>query len=167
MEIIFIRHGKCDYTECKKIFKDSENNLAPLSLEGKLQAEEICNNRELDRAELILSSPYTRALQTASIISKNLDLDINIELELHEWLPDKEFKSSINEFKAFKSFVHNNGETNGNTYESKYEIKKRVGNCLKKYMNYQKIIVVTHAEVIRQFVNIDKIKHCKPYKIVI
>ena len=39
----------------------------------------------LEGVEIIISSPYTRAMQSATIISKNRKLDIRVEIGLHEW----------------------------------------------------------------------------------
>ncbi len=50
-----------------------------------------------DSLYIIVSSPYTRALQIAAIISKNRQLNIKIELDLHEWMPDLSFQYSSKE----------------------------------------------------------------------
>ena len=49
----------------------------------------IAVDARLKTAELIVSSPYTRALQTAAIISRETGLKICIEVDLHEWETDK------------------------------------------------------------------------------
>lgn len=66
--------------------------LAELSEKGIQQAKDVSNNKKLKSAQLILSSPYTRALQTEAIISKNSKLDVRVETDLHEWFPDLTFQ---------------------------------------------------------------------------
>jgi len=63
-------------------------DLPSLTPIGIKQASDISKNIKLEKAEFILSSPYTRALQTAAIISKNTSLDITVEYDLREWQPD-------------------------------------------------------------------------------
>ncbi|MDY3908897.1 MAG: phosphoglycerate mutase family protein, partial [Eubacterium sp.] len=45
--------------------------MAPLTELGIKQAEEVSLSPLLEGCQVIVSSPYTRALQTAAIISKN------------------------------------------------------------------------------------------------
>lgn len=42
-----------------------------------------------------VSSPYTRALQTAAIISQKTNIDITVEMDLHEWMPDLTFQYHV------------------------------------------------------------------------
>lgn len=84
-----IRHGEPDYERIDTSpFYGFGRALAPLSERGILQAEAAAKDSRLKSARFIVSSPYTRALQTAHIISKNTGLEVKVELDLHEWLPD-------------------------------------------------------------------------------
>ena len=85
MNVYFIRHGQTDYSlKDQKIYQGFGVNLAPLSEEGVRQIEETAKDPRLQGAELILTSPYTRAIQTAAILSRRLDLPIAVETDLHE-----------------------------------------------------------------------------------
>ena len=67
----FIRHGETDYSDRNtKIYKGFGVNLSPLSENGIQQIKETAKDLRLTDADIILSSPYTRALQTAAILSK-------------------------------------------------------------------------------------------------
>lgn len=66
--------------------------MAPLTELGIKQAEEVSWNPFLENCQIIVSLPYTRALQTAAIISKNTGLDIKVEVDIHEFIPDKTFQ---------------------------------------------------------------------------
>lgn len=88
-----IRHGKPDYTSVdKRGFPAFGRDLAPLSEEAKQQISMMAKDERLQDASFIVSSPYTRALQTAAIISKEMRIEIQVEVDLHEWLPDLTFR---------------------------------------------------------------------------
>lgn len=157
MKLVLIRHGEPTYSYVEKRgFIGRGLDFAQLTDDGKNQAEIVSKNPALSGAQLIVSSPYTRALQTAAIISKNTGLDISIEIDLREWSPDlsqtndtKDFyKNSLNEF-----IFHNGKRAFGCRYEweTAKELGTRAYDCLKKYLEYDKIIVVAHAMLIRQF----------------
>lgn len=93
MKVVFIRHGEPNFLPCdERGFIGQGRDMAPLTDKGILQAELASKNELLKGSELIVSSPYTRALQTAAIISKNTGLDIRVEVDLHEFIPDKTFR---------------------------------------------------------------------------
>lgn len=92
MKVIFIRHGEPNYLPCdERGFIGQGRDLAPLTDEGIQQAENVAKNSILSGSEIIVSSPYTRALQTAAIISRNTGLEIKVKVDLHEWRPDKSY----------------------------------------------------------------------------
>ena len=132
-KFILIRHAFPDYT---KILNMNINLyyatcFAPLSTKGKRDAINLSKNEILHNSDLIITSPFTRAYETANIISKNNNLNIIVENELHEWLP-----------------TYNN-------FESLKDINKRSSTVLKKYLNYNKVIVVSHKVVIYSLIGKD------------
>ena len=85
-----IRHGEPDYEAVGKLgFYGFGRSFAPLSERGLKQAEETAKDARLLDADLIICSPYTRALQTVEIISRKIDKEIVVEPELHEWIVDR------------------------------------------------------------------------------
>lgn len=155
-KFIFIRHGRPDYTTLiNKNFKGHGIDLAFLSPEGIEQAKTVAKDEILKGAELLLSSPYTRCMHTASIISNELNLPIIGEVDLHEWLPDLSFDYNYNDKKELVNInFHKALEEYENPIENKEydfevmkDVKKRVLNVLKKYLNYNKVIVVAHEGV--------------------
>lgn len=85
-----IRHGEPTYDNLMEHgFFGFGRDLAPLTEEGKKHAEITAKDARLKDAALIVSSPYTRALQTAQIISRETGLQVEVELDLHEWVADK------------------------------------------------------------------------------
>jgi broad specificity phosphatase PhoE len=171
LEIIFIRHGIPDYTPCwERGFIGHGKDLACLTEEGVAQAEAVSKNPLLSGGELIVSSPYTRALQTAAVISKNTRLNITVEIDLHEFLPDKTFqyKGKEESDRLHTDFLNCMGRyPAGETrkWETIAEIKRRVVAVMKKYMIHKKIIAVTHGGVIRRFTGTVEVNFCTPYAV--
>lgn len=84
-----IRHGKPDYTYGDTHgFIGQGHDFAPLNEERINDVIEMSKDEMLKNAQIIVSSPYTRALQTASIISKETGIDIIVEPDIREWQPD-------------------------------------------------------------------------------
>ena len=108
----FVRHGKTDYSERNtKIYQGFGVNLAGLSGTGKEQIRKAAKDERMKGIDLILCSPYTRAVQTAAILSGESGADIVIETDLHEWL-------------ANKNFVYEDDGTAERAYEEYLELKK-------------------------------------------
>jgi broad specificity phosphatase PhoE len=156
-KLILVRHGEPDYSlVTERRFKGHGRDLAQLTPRGIDQAKTAAKDCRLQGASLIVSSPYTRALQTAAIISKETGLDINIELNLHEWLPDlsycysseEEVNVAAGECTSYKG-EYNDKDKRG--WEKISTVANRAIKCLDKYLDYEKIIVVSHGIVMRQF----------------
>lgn len=173
MNVVFIRHGEPDYLLCEdRGFIGHGRDLAPLSALGLQQAEAVSKDRNLCDCEVIVSSPYTRALQTAAIISRNTGIKIEVDVDLHEWCPDKtyQYKTLEQLDELHKDFVSCKGEyTNGykRNWETINEIIDRVIPVLDKYLErgFNKIIIVAHGGIIRRFIGKSNIKYCTPYEV--
>ena len=169
--IVFIRHSEPDYSFVKKRkYQGHGLDLAQLTEKGIQIAENASCDDRLNNAEIIVSSPYTRALQTAAIISKNRQLDIKVELDLHEWMPDLSFQYSSKEeaSKAEMLFLEYNGVCPDDSeirFENLEDVYNRAKNVLLRYIKYKKIIVVTHEIVMRRFVGTPDIPYCGIFEI--
>ena len=153
MEIILVRHGEPDYSEADE--KIGFSNLAPLTTTGVEQAHTVSQNELFKNADIIVSSPYTRALHTAAIISKNLDLSLIVDIGFHERLPDIKngLKTKEDLQKSFEEYDLCKGIYTGESHywESIEQQINRLKYSLNKYVMYEKIIIVTHGELIRRF----------------
>ncbi|MCM1126341.1 MAG: phosphoglycerate mutase family protein [Lachnospiraceae bacterium] len=151
----FVRHGETDYTEKdSKIYQGFGVNLAGLSAIGIQQIQKTAKDERLQGADIILSSPYTRALQTAAILSKELNAPIAVETNLHEWLANKNYiyEEDATAEQAYLDYTFNHGsypEDKEQTWEDAKSIKERVLNVLKKYSGYNKVIVASHGMMIQ------------------
>ncbi len=159
-----IRHGEANYSELMEHhFFGFGRDLAPLTEKGILQAEETSKDDRLKTAELVISSPYTRALQTAQIISRNTGIEVRVELDLHEWLPDLSNKYTTSEeaFRLTDEFVACKGTYPIGTkklWETLEDMRKRMRKVADKYADYEKIIFVGHGMAFRTLAYIEKMK---------
>lgn len=170
MEILFIRHGEPNYEKLSNYSIPSY--LAGLSVEGVGQAELLADNPILKDAGVIVSSPYTRALQTAAIISRKTGVGIVVEPGLHEWLEDVTHTRTTNPYYgklAYHEFLEHKGKHDSSCeydWESAEDVAKRAFEVIQRYhnLNFDKIIVVAHAMLIRTFgYDKQKFPYCSIY----
>ena len=125
-----IRHAQPDYEPCStRGYMGQGRDLAPLTEKGVQQAEAAAHDARLKDIKLIVSSPYTRALQTAAIISRITGAPLTIEVDLHEWIPDLTFRFS--------------------TGDEAVALRKRVRAVADKYAHMDGVAFVSHGMALR------------------
>lgn len=157
-KFILIRHGKPTYDDCLNLgFKGNGLALAKLTEEGIEEIKKTAQNKELENSDILVSSPYTRAMQSASIIARKLNLDITVETLLHEWIPDtsnsydteEEFLNLIRLAKQeWEIKKQNPSYICSDKTESIDHVQDRALNALSKYLDYNKVIIVAHGLLI-------------------
>ena len=149
-----IRHAEPDWAIADtKHLRGLQMEFCPLSQKGRRQARQIEADPSLRDAEIVVSSPYTRALQTAAEISKGLRLPLVVEYDLHEWLPDLRLQYTNDEVTGtiVKDFEKHHGEWPpgpSKRWETMGSVRQRVGKVLERYLEYSEVIVVCHGIVI-------------------
>ena len=140
MKIYFVRHSEPDYSQVDNAgYTGYGRDLSQLTENGIELAKLTASNQIFSDAQLVVSSPYTRALQTASELVRSTELPLKVELGLHEWRPDvtgKLLESGTQANDALAAFNKNNGDYDPNYpfhYETRSEIQKRVLNVFEKY----------------------------------
>ena len=169
MKIIFIRHGEPDVTPVdERGWIGQGRNFAPLTEKGIQQAIEVSRHPSMEGCQIIVTSPYTRALQTAAIISKNTGLDLRVEIDLHEFIPDQTFqlKGAEENKLLHEDFLRCKGEYPSGEkrkWETIMEIVERTKPVFDRYAEagYDKIMVVAHGGVIRRYTGVADIAHCE------
>lgn len=150
-----IRHGKPDYSQLDAHgFFGFGRAFAPLSHEGIRQAELTAKDPRLLQAKLIVSSPYTRALQTAQIISRETGLPTTVDLDLHEWMPDQtnrltsgaESAALAEEFSRFRG-IYPQGQIL--RWETLAHMRTRMRRAADKYAGDAPVIFVGHGMAFR------------------
>lgn len=165
MKVVLIRHGQPDASRLiSQAAWGIGVNFAPLSELGVRQAEEAAGDSRLAGAQLIVCSPYTRAMQTAAVISRRTGLSIAVEPGLHEWLPDLACTDRPEEEKALSAdfLAHKGRWPAGQTrrWETVDQMSGRVMQALSRYSAYEKIIAVCHAAVIYHLTGMDTVPYC-------
>lgn len=158
----FIRHGQMDTSMAgEKFYKGFSYNMMTLSEKGINQIYETAKDKRLLDAELIIVSPYGRTMHSAAILSKELNVEMRVETDLHEWLADAisyEFLPDDAAEKAYRCLTENKGqhpEGEECSWESADQMKKRVRKVLDKYRNYNKVIVVCHGTLMQYVLGIN------------
>ncbi|MBO5143713.1 MAG: histidine phosphatase family protein [Clostridia bacterium] len=169
MKLLMIRHGEPCYANVKDL--QLLSYLGELTPQGIAQAETVAKDERLQDADVIISSPFTRALQTAAIISRETQKPLIVEPAFHEILLDTSHKYTLYEEyidRSYKDFIAHSGVRNDFTpykWESLEHIVSRAYPAMKKYVNYNKVIVVAHATLIRSF-GYDELRmpHCQIFE---
>ena len=149
-EFLMVRHGEPDYSKVNDWAKIAvAKNYAPLTEAGVIQIQNTIETLKEEKAELILSSPFTRCMQGAAMMSKTLQLDIYVEQYLHEWELDR--THSI--FPGFREkllvWQFNHRKWNRfSMWENPEDVRKRVLSVFDRYLEYEKVIVSCHAMMI-------------------
>ena len=99
-------------------------------------------------------------MHSAAILSKELNVDMKVETDLHEWLADGvtyEFLSDEEAAAAYQCLNKNAGqhpEKENCRWESAEQMKKRVMKVLNKYKDFNSVIVVCHGTLMQYVLGI-------------
>ncbi|WP_144660246.1 histidine phosphatase family protein [Bacillus tropicus] len=143
--IYFVRHAHSTYTK--------EERERPLSEKGHLDAENVTNLLKDRHIDVVISSPYKRAIQTVQGIANTYDVSIQIEEDLRERLLSSEsvtdFNDAVQKVWEDWDFAHEGGESN--------DVAQRravicLQNILKKYED-KNIVIGTHGNIMVLLMN--------------
>lgn len=149
-----VRHGTPMYTLAEeRRLKGGMRDWVPLSPEGIAEAEQTAERLRGTPATLVLSSPMTRALQTAAILSRSLNLPLAVEFDLHEWLPDltQTYDSVAVAMESTRDMAAHAGEWpegEPRSWGPLSSVRRRVRGVLERYAHREQVIVVCHSMVI-------------------
>lgn len=166
-----IRHGEPDWgLKDSKQLRPALRDFVPLTETGIAQAELAARKYDLSSCDLIISSPYTRSLQTAAIINRSYSHPLKVEFDLHEWTPDNWTANTMEEITLlWQDFMDHDGIYPANRsrlWEDKESVYKRVVGVLEKYLSYKEVLVVCHGMVIAILLNIssESVPYCGGYE---
>lgn len=161
-KFLFVRHGEPDYPsvgEWSRIPMGA--NFAGLTERGVEQIKNSCKKLAEYPIDLIISSPYTRALQGAAIMARELNADVVVERDLHEWQVDLTY--SITDSDALLELCHEHDSMNGTyphgetkMWESSEIVRNRVMNCLNRYLDKNYVVVAGHAIMMQSVFRINE-----------
>lgn len=106
--VYFVRHAHSTYTK--------EEWERPLSEEGEIDAGNVTSLLKDKKIDVVISSPYKRAIQTVQGIANTYNLSIQLEEDLRERLLSKEpvtdFNDAIQKVWEDWTFAYEGGESN-------------------------------------------------------
>lgn len=149
-KLYFVRHAHSVYT--------SDELNRPLSEKGKIDSEEITRILIKEDIDMVISSPYQRAVQTVEGVAKFIGKDIIIENNLKERKlsegPVEDFHLAIKTVWEDPTFSWEGGESNITAQERGVKATLEV---LEKYEG-KNIVIGTHGNLMVLIMNyFDKI----------
>lgn len=154
MTVLLMRHGEPNWGQVNDPrWRGAANDRASLTPQGQVQAEQAAIRLAGQRATLVLSSPMTRALQTAAIVASRLALPLAVELDLREWLADETYQwtSAEDVATAYTDMLHRGGtrENQGAVrWEPLDQVRDRALAVLHQHVNPATTVVVICHEVL-------------------
>lgn len=153
MKIYFIRHGESEYN-AKELFQHSDVALLG---KGVKQAEFLAKRFSKIPIDVIISSSYTRAKQTAEIIGKKLKKKIIFSELIGEKIMPKEsigkyaFSEEVNTIKKAMRNNANNPSWRYSDEESFSEFKNRITKFFEHLnsLKEENVLIVSHGGPIR------------------
>jgi broad specificity phosphatase PhoE len=161
VKIYFVRHGETDWglVEARGV-RGWAKDFAPLTQLGRLQIDTIARDYRLQEASAILCSTFTRALESAALLSRALNKPLYVEYDLHEWLPQKDPLGDVDAqliARAKRTLSGTGSDPVDGPWESLVEVRSRVLNVLDRYRRFPSIVVVTHGVVIGSLVGMRRL----------
>lgn len=149
-----LRHGEAMFELSDQLHLiGGTRELVPLTSSGCEQIGLATERLRGVGAQLILASPVTRALQSAAIVGRLLNLPLEVVYDLHEWQPDRTF--TYNDSKVQERAYHEMMDLNGEwpagqrrDWEPVSSVRRRVLSVLCRYNHLDRVIVVCHYVVI-------------------
>ena len=129
-----------------------QNEKNCLSIEGEKIAQDKFKNEEFNNLDIIYSSNYVRAIQTAKYLAEKNNLEINVFSELGERKIGVSSWDELPEKFELKQFLDENYKIGDE--ENQIEVIKRMKAALKKILKKKKnkrIAVIGHATSIAYY----------------
>jgi len=146
-----LRHGQTIYQTEKRdfLYPFPENPSIPITEEGKKTVEESAKKLKAENIDLIFSSDFFRTRQSAEIIARELDLEINYDTRLRDLNLGEFHGRQITEYKNFFSEKSERFFKRPKAGENWNDLKERLKNFLdeveKKYQN-KNILIISHGD---------------------
>lgn len=157
-KIILVRHGNAMTPEEEAEVVYRQWRESPLTNYGKLQAEAAAKSPTLYKADILFSSQYKRALETAQIISKyHPQLFINTDARLNELtrvVDGVDIYGDLN--KKYRDWrgqmlstanIHDKFHHGDQSLYEKLEEKLNFMDMVIKSCTHQKVLIVGHSQV--------------------
>ena len=174
MKIYLMRHGEPTYRDTEALgLPGMGAELGQLTADGIQQAEEAAKDSRIQDADLIVASPYPRALQTAAIVSRRIDRPVEVAVGIFEWLPSVRYDTlSHREISdSWHEFMKNGGvhtpQDQFPDWETHAQMRARARRTILPYLErsgISKLLIVCHGGIMRALMNqpdLPKIHFCE------
>ncbi|MBR5405655.1 MAG: histidine phosphatase family protein [Oscillospiraceae bacterium] len=168
MTVYLMRHGEPTYRDTAALgLPGMGAELGQLTKEGIQQAETAAQDLRIRHTDLIVSSPYPRALQTAAIVSRAIGCPIEVAVGIFEWLPRTDFSAASHTeiTEAWKEYKENAGvHRPGDKYplwETHEQMRARALRALQPFLSRTDIgtlLIVCHGGIMRALMNTPALK---------
>jgi len=154
VSVVLLRHGETAWDLVNAHgWPGAANDLAPLTARGARQAEEAAERLAVLDVARVLSSPMTRALQTAAVVGSRLGRPPQVELDLREWCPDLSWSWTTERevLAAYDDFLAHAGtrpDDHDLRWESLAEVRERALRVLGPYAAGGELVVAVCHEVL-------------------
>lgn len=164
--VLLVRHGAADYgalATYAPTYNGGRYDFVPLSEDGVRQVEQLVPVVLPWRPSQVVSSPYTRSLQTASILAAALGCRLTVDLGLHDWLPVRDGQGVVAaEIVAMKIAEYDRWKSSGavppdRTWETDDEMRTRLLAAVHRHRSSGGLVIVTHEAVIKSVVPVDEV----------
>lgn len=179
MKIYLMRHGEPTYRDTAALgLPGMGAELGQLTPEGIAQAEEAAKDLRIQDTDLIVASPYPRALQTAAIVSRRIDRPIKVAVGIFEWLPRIDFSAAPHAeiVAAWNEYKENAGvhkpEDKFPLWETHAQMRARALKALAPFLerkDLDKLLIVCHGGIMRALMNqpaLKKIHYCEIHELL-
>ena len=174
MKIYLMRHGEPTYRDTEALgLPGMGAELGPLTPEGILQAEEAAKDPRIQDTDLIVASPYPRALQTAAIVSRRIDRPLEVAVGIYEWLPRTDFAAATHAeiTESWHEYMRNAGVHTAQDkfpdWETHASMRVRARDAIAPYLkrsDIRKLLIVCHGGIMRALTgqpSLPKIRFCE------
>lgn len=166
MPVHLMRHAETDWPQVNsRKWQGPLNDFAPLTEAGREQAQRAAEKLTDRGIDLIVSSPMTRALETAGGVSVVLKVPIRIALDLREWLPDEtlSWTTSRQVIAAYNDMIRHGGvrpEGHALCWEPLDAVRTRAQGALAALPGELTVLAICHAVVIYALTGQEVTEHC-------
>jgi len=159
--VAFVRHGEIDRSALARFgltFSGARFDFLPLSPGGVRQAEHVAEALAAFEPRLVLTSPYTRTLETAAILSRHLGCPLTVDLRLHDWLPVRDGTSAISlavveaRIEEYERWAAGGPLQSDRTWETADEMRARLLSAVQAHLHLSPLVVVTHEAPIQSLI---------------
>jgi broad specificity phosphatase PhoE len=166
--LYLMRHAETDWTQVnKRRWAGLANDFAPLTDLGRQQAADAASHVARLQPSILLTSPMTRAMETAAIIGRRIGIDPTVDIDLREWLPDKSmtWSSSEDVQAAFAAMIDSAGRDELPTaagWETLSEVRSRALGALRPFIARDgTALAVCHGVLIHAVTGHPDTGHCQ------